>query len=359
MLDQDIISENILESLPVGLLVIGPEGNILRANKSLAAILGHPLEQIIKQGWSQFFLEGNENREFNQIILDVIQKEIKHLKRHVPYFTPDGTIKYLDVVSSYIKKDKRLVAIVVLLDDVTEVHELYEREKRTLRENSRLQQERAEGLAKLAMSVAHQVRNPVSAIGGFANLLKRRLSENEKNRAYLQAIVSESSKLEQMVIAVRDYALLSRREAEKIDLKRLLRVCMRDLDAKAEEQGLRIQWESAVSPCEIHGDRQVLKEALSVILQNCLDFAAGPEIFIKVTCDCRQNNARITIRDRGKGVNPADLPYLFDPFFTTKASSTGMELARAKKIISEHRGELHAESDPGQGLNISVNLPRE
>ncbi len=355
---KDIVFENIVEELPVGLLVIGPEGDILKVNRILSHILGHPLEDIQEKGWSQFFLDEQENDEFNQVILDVIQKEIKHLKRHVPYNSPQRETRYLDIVSSYIQEEGELVAIVVLFDDVTEVHELYEREKKTLRENSRLQQERAEELVKLAMSVAHQVRNPVSTIGGFANLLKRKLGEDETSRQYLDAIISESSKLEQLVVSVRDYALLSPREKEKIDLGELVHECMGDLEDKAKEKGLEIGWDFDISPCTSLGDGRLLKEAVSVVMQNCLDFAAGSQAFIKVLCDCDPAHAWITVSDQGKGVDPENLSYLFDPFFTTKAETSGMGLARTKKIISEHRGQIQAENNSGQGLKISITLPR-
>ncbi len=353
----ELVLENIIESLPVGLMVIGPGGAIIKANQALSKILGYPLERLVKTGWSQFFLDGEKNTEFNQVILDVIQKEVTRLKRHAPYVNPDGETRYLDIVSSYLKDDGELAAIVVLFDDVTEVHNLNEREKSILRQNNLIHQERSEGLNKLAMSIAHQVRNPVAAIGGFAGLLMRKTQDDSKTK-YLQAIRDESVKLESLVEEVKEYACIQATNVALVDVSGSLERAMAQADRLAAELGKSIEWHANLEQCDALADEGLLQSAWEEILENCVEFTQSDQVRIDVVCRAGKDDLTISFGDYGKGIKSQNIPYLFDPFFTTKSESDGMGMAMVKRIIFEHHGDIHASNKSSGGLLIEVRLPR-
>ncbi|MDK2955490.1 MAG: hypothetical protein PWQ57_986 [Desulfovibrionales bacterium] len=355
----NVIIENVIESLPVGLMVIGPGGKILKANSALASILGYSVAKIIEHGWSQFFFEGDKNFEFNQIILDVIQKEMVDLKRHVPYMHPGGDLKYLDVVSSYLKENEQLSAIVVVIDDVTEVHTLYEREKNILKQNTELHKERSEGLNKLAMSIAHQIRNPVASIGGFANVLLKKKTFSDKERAYLEAIRAESMKLELFVRAIREYSSLTACNVAWFEVETSIHEAVEATQRVAHGRDRSVTWNLDIEASRLLGDKPLLVHAWSEILINSLDFANSNNIAIEIACVKKEKFVKIEFVDNQDTFHPQNLPFIFDPFFTTRANSVGMGLAKVKRIISEHHGDIFAECINGCRLKLNITLPVE
>ena len=142
------------------------------------------------------------------MIVDVIWDKRLNLRRTVPYVRADGEVLQLSITSSFICADRKMVGIVVLLNDVTEIHALHLQEKTILEEKHRLQKERTESLNKLAMAVAHQLRNPTTAIGGFAAIMLKKAEPDTTASRYLHNIVSSTRRLEDVVRSVHDYASL-------------------------------------------------------------------------------------------------------------------------------------------------------
>jgi len=133
---EDLVVENVLEGLPVGLLVVGHNGAINVANPASADILGYSREDLLTRGWGELFLANDSNYLFNQVFLDVIEKEKVGLNRDVPYEKPDGGHRHLSVTSSFLRSGTEL-AVVVLLHDVTEIFRMREREVAALLEKTR------------------------------------------------------------------------------------------------------------------------------------------------------------------------------------------------------------------------------
>ena len=154
-----------MESIPVGLLVINPDGEIVTSNQSASVILGYPCCMFEGKGWGDLFLEDLRNLAFNQVILDVIQEKKVNLHRRVSYVQPGGETLQLSIRGSFLREDGGIAGIVLILHDVSELTRLHDREKRVLREKHRLERERAEGLTRLALAIAHQIRNPIMSIG--------------------------------------------------------------------------------------------------------------------------------------------------------------------------------------------------
>ena len=166
----------------MGLLVINPDGEIVTSNNAASNILGYACRMFEGKGWGDLFLEDSRNQAFNQVILDVIQEKKVNLHRRVPYVQPGGRTLQLSITGSFLRENEQIAGIVLILHDVTELQLLHDREKQVLREKHRLEHERAEGLTRLAMAVAHQIRNPVMSIGGFAVRILSKIDENSSRK---------------------------------------------------------------------------------------------------------------------------------------------------------------------------------
>ena len=245
-----------------------------------------------------------------------------------------------------------------LVEERTEALRKSEEHNREIVESMhRLQRERSMNLEKLAVSVAHQIRNPITAIGGFANMLLKPESSSETASARVQVILEEVEKLEQMVKAVAAYAELGPTKRVKVSGTALLRTARERLELEAAATGRTVEWKEDCEG-ELWANADILLDALRAILVNSLEFNPGPVVPIRVGAGLEGGSWRLAVSDRGNGIAAEDLPYIFDPFFTTKAKGVGMGLCLAQRIIIEHQGKLEVKSVPGRGTDVFVTLPQ-
>jgi len=354
-----LIVRNIVESMPLGVMVINPDGHITVANKALADVLGYSQQEMLQKGWGQLFIDSDRNIEFNQVFIDVIWKEIVDLQRTVPYERPDKGMRTLTLTTSYLKTDEDMEGIVLLVQDVTQRERMQERERRMLQAMSQLQAERSEGLSKLALSVAHQIRNPMMTIGGFAGLLRKSSCASEKNVEYLDIIRDEVMKLEGLVTAVVEYASITSADRQTFKVSDALHVALRRLEDRPLMREAAPEVNILCPACSLQGDLDMLARGLEELLANAVEASPRNRARIVLRVEQGEENLRIRVEDQGEGIKKEFMPYIYDPFFTTRADKVGMGLCLAKRIALEHEGSLSLESTEGEGTVAMLVLPLE
>jgi signal transduction histidine kinase len=263
------------------------------------------------------------------------------------------------VTAGFLEHLGSLAGIIVLIKDVTGEHRRHEREKVMLRRFGRLQRERARGLMSLADSVAHQVRNPVTAIAGMARLAEGKCGADDPRLQYLEAIQEEAAKLERMVDAVATVTALPRAVAVPVSLKTIVDSAREAVEPVERELGCRVRWDLRVHDIRIRADAGLLGQALQEIYVNAMDFCPRNEVSISVTAQEVGEGLRLRISDNGPGILPEHLPQVFDPFFTSKPDGVGMGLTRVKRIVNEHGGEIGVADGPGGGAVFTITLPED
>jgi PAS domain S-box-containing protein len=347
----------LVASLPVGLAVIDRQGEFLVTNAALARILGIPADELDRHGWGPIFFDSETNLEFNQALVEAIDQEQARLVREVPYRRPDGGDRRLSVTTSFLRDTGQVAGIVVLVSDVTATWAAHEREKGVLQEMTVVQRRRAEGMNLFALSVAHQIRNPLSAMGGFAALaLRRRIPECGCGRP-LETILEEAGKLEGMVKAVEEYASLGRGTPRAVSLNRLLADMAAELGNVAHETGQHLDLKLGRTACMVHADPALLGSALREIGVNALQAAHPEPARVSVSAWMADHHVHLLISDQGPGIEPGNLPYIFDPFFTTAAHRVGMGLTKARRILADAHGSLEVSGEPGNGTRAALVLP--
>ena len=352
-----IILRSILDSLPVGLMVIDPEGEVININRAASEILGYPLDAFEGKGWGDLFFDDEKNIDFNQIIIDIIQERKVNLQRSVSYVRSDGKILQLSITGSFLREDEEIAGIVVLINDVTELHKAHRHEKIVLEEKGALQRERAESIKNLAEAVAHQIRNPVTSIGGFSMRMLNKLDQDDPNRVYLETILAGTKRLEDVVTAVGHYTKLLQIKPTRASISKVLEKAQAGLAPKEAELSRKIKWTVHSEPIKAMIDPGLFTHALNELFLNALEFCREDEVAIEVCVFEDANWVNVEIQDSGIGISEEDRPYIFDPFFTTKAVGVGMGLCRVKRIISEHKGELKVDGVPGEGTKVVIRLP--
>jgi PAS domain S-box-containing protein len=353
-----VILQNMLENLPVGLMVIDAKGEISTINRSASEMLGHSLDAFDGKGWGELFIEGQKNRDFNQVIIDIIWEKKVNLRRQVSYVRSDGRTLQLSITGSFLKEEDAIAGIAVLMNDVSELHQAHENEKAVLEEKSALEHEKADSLRKLAEAVAHQIRNPVTAIGGFSQRVLKRLGPDDPNRNYLETIIEGTRRLENVVAVVADYTDLLDIRPERVTLSAVVDMARAGLAQKEAELSREVAWNVQAPPIELMVDPGLFARALNELFMNALEFSTKNRMAISVDGVVADDGVTVAVTDNGPGISEADMPFIFDPFFTTKAVGVGMGLCRVKRIVSEHQGDVRVESIPGEGTRATLHIPR-
>ncbi len=356
-LDQKLFMENIIQAMSDGVAVVDRTGSIILVNQALCRILGYPRRKMLQKGWAELFFSKNDNLDFNQTIVEVIQTHQPIQNREVGYTRPDGEQRKLLATVSLIQDQGQTRGLVALFKDITELTRLHSRERRLMRRTRRLYEEMRESLDRVARAVAHEIRNPVTAIGGLASRLLKKTPPDTKAAQYLKRILDSTTRLEQIVSQVQLYAYLPQPYRRPLALKKWLADILDQYQEQARRQGVKIHLLAQDQDLVVQLDPELMASALNNLIVNALEaMPQGGELW--VCLEANPEELHITVADTGSGISPKDLPYLWDPFFTTKADRVGMSLAITKRIISEHSGTLEVESAPGRGTKIMICLPR-
>ena len=221
-----------------------------------------------------------------------------------------------------------------------------------------VQEEKLDALDQMMEGVVHELRNPLTSIGGFARRILDNLPEGDPNRKYARIILDEASRLEKMIkhLVELKTAAVSYKEPEDINgvIEEVLNRFQRWFEAEDVVVRTRLGEDLPV----VSLDRENMKLALSHIVENSLEAMQGmsPKV-LNVSSRVEDGRVEVSIADTGKGIPKEKIKYLFDPFFTSKTSGPGLGLTLALRIIQEHRGTLSVESEPGKGTVFTVRLP--
>lgn len=220
-----------------------------------------------------------------------------------------------------------------------------------------LRSERLAALGKLSRGVAHEVRNPVAIIGGFAHRLQKNFPADAPQQEILSLISAQVLKLEHMVLEIEAFTKLGEPVLEPTALPALIDrvIASHSRDLPNREIQVHKDFPDSFPPVPL--DPGLLFLALSNLLANAVEaMPQGGELNIRLTVE--PNRVHLALKDTGAGISPGDLAQVFDPFFSTKPQGTGMGLTVAYHIVASHLGEMEIASEPGQGTIVHLWLPR-
>ncbi len=218
-----------------------------------------------------------------------------------------------------------------------------------------VRRERLAQMGEMGAMLAHEIRNPLAGIKGYAQIIGKRPAEI-RNAGFAQRIVAEAQRLERLVSDLLAYAGNESYPMTSIDLRELLVNNVSLVREEACRQHVTIGIECA-EDIQVFGNCDRLGQVLLNLMKNAVQ--AMPEGgSLLVTANASGKNVIIRISDSGEGIDTENLSRIFDPFYTTKARGTGIGLALCKKIVEEHKGKITVESAVGTGTSVSVFLPK-
>jgi len=222
-------------------------------------------------------------------------------------------------------------------------------------QQSLVQSERLAALGKLSQTVAHEVRNPVTVIGGFARRAQKLIAEGDPTQKILSVIVEETEKLERIVADVERYCRLREPVLKPVHLVEIVDEVLLGLSDHLERQGIDVQRSGFGETREILGDEELLELALHNVILNAID-AMPKGGALELTLASQSDGLLLSIRDTGPVIPPEVVQNVFEPFFASKTRGSGFGLALARRIIEEQSGEITLSSSPGSGTEVRIEM---
>lgn len=221
-----------------------------------------------------------------------------------------------------------------------------------------VQMERLALLGEMSATVAHQIRNPLVAIGGFARRLSYMDPEKELQKEYLDIIQREVRRLEQTIRDILSASKEIQPQLTATDLNQLIGDCLILYQDRIKGQKIRVQTLLERDLPRIPLDSTQMRDALSNLLDNALEaMPKGGDLHISTHLS--PDSIHIEIADTGPGISAEAFGTIFDPFFTTKVNGTGLGLTLTHRIISNHGGKIEVRNLPERGAAFSIALPLE
>jgi two-component system sensor histidine kinase HydH len=334
-------TENVVESMADGLISVNREKKIVTLNRKAAEFLGAKEEDLKNKEISKVFGINIENllKEKGGVLRDW---ELRVSNK-------EGTQIPLSLSAAPLKdENEQEMGSVLLLRDLREIRDLQERVRRS---------ERLASLGRLAAGVAHEIRNPLSSIRGFAQFFQNRFKGQEKEQEYAAVMVREVDRLNRVITELLDFARPKEPHRESHNLQEILEQTLKVLEPELAGRNIGVEKKLDASLPRILADRDQLSQAFLNLMLNALESMEG-EGKLRISLESEGASAlTISIADTGKGIPPEDLERVFEPFFSTKRKGTGLGLAIVHQIVENHKGEIRVESREGEGTTFRITLP--
>lgn len=332
--------ENIFESITDMMFFNDNDFTIKQINQAVVDKIRLPHEEIIGKKCYQIF--HNMDKPCNKC---PHTKTVKTKKAHIEEIE-DKFLGGVYVISSspIFDTSGELKGTVHISRDVTEFRQMQERLSKT---------ERKAALGEMAAQVAHEIRNPLTPIGGFARHLERRLDGELKD--FAKIIIEEVNRLENILKDTLSFVKESRLEKKKVNIRVLLEDIFSLMQNDFINNGNTLVKNLCVEPIFVSVDYNRLKESLLNIVVNANQATQNGIITVSSFID--KQKCLIKIEDTGCGIKSENIGRIFDPFFTTRIKGTGLGLAIANRIIEEHKGNIEVESQLNKGTRFKIYLP--
>jgi signal transduction histidine kinase len=215
--------------------------------------------------------------------------------------------------------------------------------------------ERLAAMGHLAQGVAHEIRNPIMTIGGFAQRIKNELSD-DKLLKYVDIIMEETARLENLVKQIHQFLGAQTASLREEGVASVIDEALRKIEPRADAQGVKVIRDVHVDGLALFMDSAQILTALYNLLENAVESMPNGGT-ITFTAQREGSRLLITIRDSGCGIPKERLDSIYDPFVTSKTRGAGLGLTMVHQIIMNHKGEIKITSEVNKGTTASVRLP--
>ncbi len=378
--DVESYNENILQSVASGVITFDRNGRITTFNPAAEKVLGLNRQDVLEKSCEEVFGKGSPIEQMLAEVLEhemVISRQEFELKRPLAKVPPvesplDWVARerlrslgerrqeriWLGVSTSLLRdRQRKVIGATFVFTDLTEIKHLQEQVEL---------KRRLTVLGEMSAGIAHEFRNFMGTIMGFAKLISKRLEAQDSRQSMVEAIMREIGAMDRLIEQLLSFGRRAELNLVSVDLEAFLHKQILHVLTQVSEHArpkLKLAFPQGLPRVAI--DDVLMRQALNNLLQNAVEaMPHGGELRVAVKALDQgiltgkdSGEVVIEIGDTGIGIPKDKLDKIFLPFFTTKEKGTGMGLALVHKIILSHNGRINAESVEGQGTTFRIHLP--
>ncbi len=339
----------ILLDAPAALIHVDPANRIRLINRSAARMLGYKPEELYGNDLAGLLPARVGERWVAVLRSDAAKKERGYDGEQ--FLVRSSGEEFPAHIQAVERPDKG--HILICLMDLTQQKAL---------EKEYFEAKKLASLGRVVDGVAHEVRNPLIAIGGFTRKLRRQSGVGSQERGYFDIIVKEVERLERMVSDIERYVNFAQTRKKAFESLNLVEVVRQTFEVvrermNPEQDGITEKLDISLDELNVIGDLGLLGELFDGLIENAYDAMVNEGGTLTVNVDNIDGWVRTTVSDTGEGIDEKDMADIFDPFFTSKTSGAGLGLSRAYLIVEDHSGHIQFKSRKGEGTTCTVTLP--
>ncbi len=360
--------DSILNNINSAVVVIDRQGNVTHFNRAAEMISGYEKEEILGKQYKSYF--HTKKSADSKSALYTLSTGKESYKRHKSIETKDNKEKEVEFSTSILRDiDYKNQGVVETFTDVSEIKKLQERIVHI---------ETLAALGEMSANVAHEIRNPLAGINGFAGLLDRQIPNEDPKKKLVKPIIEGVNRLNNIVSNLLTLTRPQNLNLQSYNLNQLIEDIIDFFKVSLSQNGKSVNINFLPEPTnpQVKLDMQLFQQVLVNLLKNAWDSIENEgmiRVFIRLNLlepisdilDEEEkkelarlfSNVEIVVNDNGKGISEENLSKIFNPFFTTKQDGNGLGLAICKKIMQLHKGDIHVTSEINNGTEFVITVP--
>ena len=338
----------VVDGMREDILLLDPSGRVVDCNRSVVEHLGQDREDIIGLHCRElqdgdFCRRDRTGCPFARTVATGRKADAVHTR-----LDANGRLEYYRVYTyPLFGDDGELAYVVEMRRDIT---------RRTHTEQRLQQAHKMAAIGELSTYIAHEIRNPLFAIGGFARSLLRDESLGEDSRGKVNIILEEARRLDGILKAILNYAKPTEAGASEVDLNLVAGETVQLMGLGCGEKHVDLQTSLAPDLAQARGEPELLKQCLINMVKNSMEAMGQGGGRIVVTTGMEGKQVFVRVEDDGPGI-PDDVKLrVFNPFFSTKDEGSGLGLAMTRKIVEDAGGSVRLVSQVGEGTSVTIYL---
>ncbi|MEN6375909.1 MAG: ATP-binding protein [Smithella sp.] len=336
-----VFSGALVRNMPIGLIALDENGDVAACNEKAGAVLNVVCVDAI-------------GKQAHAVLPAPLYKIIARLSEQGGLIEEDLQLisgekqsKTLEIVAASLVSEGISIGKILLLRDVTALRQL---------EKEAVKNRHLASIASLAAGVAHEIRNPLSSLKGFAVYFRERLAGDKEDQQIADIMIAEVERLNRVISQLIEFARPLQLKREKTNFSDLIQYTLGLIAADAKKNGVDITTDMAPDLPLVEVDPDKVKQVMLNIFLNSLA-AMKDSGSLKIRLAPGANSVDVIVSDTGTGIEKADLPHIYDPYFTSKPAGTGLGLAVVQKIMEAHGGTINVESKSGEGTTVTLQFP--
>lgn len=339
--------ETAFNALAEGIVVVGPDGRILRANRAVAALAGTTEAALVGKSFVDTVAAGAP-------LAAELLGAARGRERPAPVeIRTDRDRRVLRLTAAPLAAAARGAAV-ILIEDVTDQRSM---------EAQLIQNEKMASIGQLVSGVAHELNNPLTSIAGLSELLLESSRANDPAREHLRVIHDQAERANRIVRNLLTFARKGSPERELVDLNDVVARTSLLISYELKLRGIELECQTEQAPVQVLADRYELQQVLLNLVTNAVqavsELAPGRPRRIALVTTRENDHAELRVSDSGPGVAPSQVPHLFTPFYTTKSpgQGTGLGLYLSYGLVEAHGGRLGYRPSSAGGAEFFISLP--